>query len=159
MSASNFEVCGPGIGIVAICKGAEIALAMSVFLPQISGTVCINGTNVINGSVLCYRDLCIPLTPYKSKCVRHTRHAVSCLWKKPKGTPSSHCTLLSYPGAGCLLEPPGSPFCYHSRSPFLPLTVLWSREALAHAAAQEHARREIQKYLHLHLKPNQISRL
>ncbi|XP_061488628.1 bile acid-CoA:amino acid N-acyltransferase isoform X1 [Rhineura floridana] len=64
------KICGPGIGIVATCKGAEIALAMSIFLPQIRATVCINGTNAIHGSMLCYRDICIPHIPYKLECMK-----------------------------------------------------------------------------------------
>uniref|UniRef100_A0A8C3SAE2 Bile acid-CoA:amino acid N-acyltransferase n=1 Tax=Chelydra serpentina TaxID=8475 RepID=A0A8C3SAE2_CHESE len=64
-----------------------------------------------------------------------------------------NCTLLSYPGAGHLIEPPGSPFCPCSWSPFFVLPLMWGGEAQPHAAAQEHSWREIQNFLWHHLCP------
>ncbi|KAJ6657109.1 hypothetical protein lerEdw1_002855 [Lerista edwardsae] len=199
------KICGPGVGVLAICKGAEIALAMATFLPQIRATVCINGTNAINGAPLRYRDLCIEPVPYRFECVQVTEEGVLDLFhsveenhteehqssilplEKAQGKilfiigeddrnynskafakqalermrkyGKTHCALLSYPGAGHLLEPPASPFCRCSLSPFFPGPLLWGGEAQAHAAAQVHSWREIKTFLRLHLSPVQSSRL
>lgn len=200
-----FQVYGPGVGVLAICKGAEIALAMATFLPQVQATVCINGTNAINGVPLRYRDLCIEPIVYKCECTRVTEEGVLELFhcvednhteehqrsilplekaqgkilfivgegdrnhnskafamqslKRLKKYGKTHCTILSYPGAGHLIEPPASPFCRCSSSPFIPGPVLWGGEAQAHAAAQVHSWQEIKTFLRLHLSPVQSSRL
>ncbi|KAL8203002.1 UNVERIFIED_CONTAM: hypothetical protein K2H54_035127 [Gekko kuhli] len=199
------KVRGPRLGIVAISKGAEIALAMATYLPQIGATVCINGTNAIHGYPLSYRDLCIQPIPYKSECIVISSHGIvnfSNMFEDPraklhqesvlpvekaqgrillivgesdgnynskafateimermKKLGKTHCALLSYPNAGHLIEPPSSPFCYHSWLPAVSRPVLWGGEAQAHAAAQVHSWREIQKFLHLHLGPTQSSNL
>ncbi|XP_054842990.1 bile acid-CoA:amino acid N-acyltransferase [Eublepharis macularius] len=199
------KVRGPRLGIVAICKGAEIALAMATFLPQIGATVCINGTNAVNGYPLYYRDLCIQPIPYKHECMLITEQGLvdmSNIFGDPQAKlhqgsilpvekaqgkilfivgesdknynskayateilermtklGKTHCTLLSYPGAGHLIEPPSSPCCYQSWLPILSHPVLWGGEAQAHAAAQIHSWREIQKFLYLHLVLAQSSRL
>ncbi|CAH2296677.1 acyl-coenzyme A amino acid N-acyltransferase 1-like [Pelobates cultripes] len=61
----NPKVLGDGVGVVAVCKGAEIALAMASYLPQVKATVCINGTNAVTGNSLSYRDLQIDGIPYQ----------------------------------------------------------------------------------------------
>ncbi|XP_053304198.1 acyl-coenzyme A amino acid N-acyltransferase 1-like [Spea bombifrons] len=61
----NPKVLSDGVGVVAVCKGAEIALAMASYLPQVKATICINGTNAINGTVLTYKDLCVEGIPYE----------------------------------------------------------------------------------------------
>ncbi|XP_006026092.1 acyl-coenzyme A amino acid N-acyltransferase 2-like [Alligator sinensis] len=60
-------------------------------------------------------------------------------------------TLLSYPGAGHLIEPPGSPLCSISVIRGNPKPVHWGGEPEAHAKAQEHSWEEIIKFLKLHL--------
>ncbi|XP_041951848.1 acyl-coenzyme A thioesterase 1-like isoform X2 [Alosa sapidissima] len=54
------KVKGPGIGILSISKSGDLALAMSAFLPGISATVSINGSN---GATVCpihYKGMVIP---------------------------------------------------------------------------------------------------
>ncbi|XP_069088984.1 acyl-coenzyme A amino acid N-acyltransferase 2-like [Pleurodeles waltl] len=58
------KVLGPGVGVIAVSKGAEIALAMATFLKQVKATVWINGLNAMNGTPLRYRDLHMPCIPY-----------------------------------------------------------------------------------------------
>ncbi|XP_053888348.1 bile acid-CoA:amino acid N-acyltransferase [Malaclemys terrapin pileata] len=198
------KVGGAGVGVVAICKGAEIALAMATFLPQITATVCINGTNAIHGTALRYRDLHISPIPYKFECVRFTPLGLLSFFSVMGDTRAEanqgsiipvekaqgqlllvvgesdqnynskayaeevmermrrhgrkNSTLLSYPGAGHLIEPPGSPFCPCSRNPFVVLPLMWGGEAQPHAAAQEHSWREIQKFLCHHLCPTGSSK-
>lgn len=190
---------------MGVCKGAEIALAMATYLPQIGATVCINGTNAINGYPLFYRDFCIQPIPYRQECMLITeqgvidfynifgdpqakQHQASVLpvekaqgkillivgegdknynskgfameiMERMKKLGKTHCALLSYPNAGHLIEPPGSPFCYQSWLPAVSRPVLWGGEAQAHAAAQVHSWKEIQNFLHLHLGPTQSSSL
>ncbi|XP_039399891.1 acyl-coenzyme A amino acid N-acyltransferase 1-like [Mauremys reevesii] len=199
------KVGGAGIGVVGTCKGAEIALAMATFLPQITATVCINGTNAIHGTALRYRDLHISPIPYKLECVRqmplgllsffsvtgdtraeanegsiipvekaqgqllfvvgesdqnyNSKAYAEEVMERMRRHGRKNCTLLSYPGAGHLIEPPGSPFCPCSRTPFFVLPLMWGGEAQPHAAAQEHSWREIQKFLWHHLCPTGISKL
>ncbi|XP_073511187.1 acyl-coenzyme A amino acid N-acyltransferase 1-like [Phyllobates terribilis] len=59
------KVSSDGVGVVAICKGAEIALIMASYLPQVTATVCINGTNAVNCMSLVYGDLIVKAIPYK----------------------------------------------------------------------------------------------
>lgn len=68
-------------------------------------------------------------------------------------------TLLSYPGAGHLLEPPYSPLCCASKLSKLHLFMHWGGEVTLHAAAQEHSWKEIQKFLRKHLIPLVTSQL
>lgn len=79
----------------------------------------------------------------------------------------SNGRMLLYPGAGHLLEPPYAPLCYASRiyPVSAPLNnpiagsynysfsqpLLWGGDPAAHAAAQEHAWGEIQKFFRQHL--------
>lgn len=58
------KVLGPGIGVVGVSKGAEIALLMATFLKQVKATVCINGPTSINGYPVHYRDRRMPCLPY-----------------------------------------------------------------------------------------------
>ncbi|KAM3936665.1 acyl-coenzyme A amino acid N-acyltransferase 1-like [Leptodactylus fuscus] len=67
--AANFLVNHPkvssaGVGVVGLAKGAEIALAMACFIPQIVATVCINGTICVSGQDLRYGDLTIRGLPH-----------------------------------------------------------------------------------------------
>nr|XP_012322554.1 acyl-coenzyme A amino acid N-acyltransferase 1-like [Aotus nancymaae] len=54
----------PGIGVISVCKGAEIGLAMACYLKQVVATVCINGTNASFEIPLRYGDLVV--TPIRS---------------------------------------------------------------------------------------------
>ncbi|XP_069484973.1 acyl-coenzyme A amino acid N-acyltransferase 1-like isoform X2 [Ambystoma mexicanum] len=191
------KVLGPAVGVVAICKGAEIALAMATFLKKVAATVCINGTNSINGMILRYKDLAITGSPYMPECIcthrngamaaynalvdpREPRHQDCILpverargqilfivggddrnynsklyaeeaLKRLKRHGKSNAQLLFYPGAGHLIEPPGSPLCDMSSSPFFPLPLMWGGELEAHCRAQEHSWKEIQTFLQCHL--------
>ncbi|XP_006116714.2 acyl-coenzyme A amino acid N-acyltransferase 2-like isoform X1 [Pelodiscus sinensis] len=62
-------------------------------------------------------------------------------------------TLLSYPGAGHLIEPPGSPLCSISLIRGSPKPVHWGGKPEPHARAQEHSWQEIVKFLECHLGP------
>ncbi|KAJ1168970.1 hypothetical protein NDU88_000882 [Pleurodeles waltl] len=59
------KVLGPTVGVLATCKGAEIALTMAIFLKQVGAAICINGTNSITVMTLRYRDLCIKGSDYR----------------------------------------------------------------------------------------------
>ncbi|XP_024415820.2 bile acid-CoA:amino acid N-acyltransferase [Desmodus rotundus] len=63
----------------------------------------------------------------------------------------SNGRMLVYPGAGHLIEPPYAPLCYASRNNAGSLILLWGGDPAAHAAAQEHAWGEIQKFFRQHL--------
>ncbi|XP_006010654.1 acyl-coenzyme A amino acid N-acyltransferase 1-like [Latimeria chalumnae] len=60
----------------------------------------------------------------------------------------SNYKLLSYPGAGHLIEPPCSPFCLASWNNVHGMAVIMGGEGSAHARAQEDSWREIQSFLH-----------
>ncbi|XP_063816413.1 acyl-coenzyme A amino acid N-acyltransferase 1-like [Pseudophryne corroboree] len=61
------EVFGEGIGVVGVSKGAEIALAMASYFPQVAAAVCINGTNAMHGSTLSYGDLVLREIPHQTE--------------------------------------------------------------------------------------------
>ncbi|XP_044132270.1 acyl-coenzyme A amino acid N-acyltransferase 1-like [Bufo gargarizans] len=195
---SHPKVSGDGIGVVAICKGAEIALAMASYLPQVAATVCINGTNAVNGNSIIYGDLLLKGIPYNverilitdfgslsfSKAMNNPRkpeHQDSILpLEKARGPilflvgdkdqiynslffaqeakaraemyGKKDVYVQCYPGAGHLLEPPGSPFCPVSQSPFLPLPLTWGGELLPHCSAQETSWKELQEFLRRKIK-------
>ncbi|XP_055973217.1 bile acid-CoA:amino acid N-acyltransferase isoform X2 [Sorex fumeus] len=201
--AANFllahpKIQGPGVGVVGVSKGAEIALSMACFLKQIVATVCINGPTTANEpSPHRYRDLTIPgaipsperlqfdsfgnlifrqykwegLDEYNQKsiipvekahgqilfivgeddqCVNSKDCAEQSL-RQLRSHGKSNGRILAYPGAGHLIEPPYSPLCYASWSPGFPSPLLWGGQPEAHAAAQEHAWAEIQKFLRQNL--------
>ncbi|XP_037653293.1 bile acid-CoA:amino acid N-acyltransferase-like [Choloepus didactylus] len=68
-------------------------------------------------------------------------------------------TLLSYPGAGHLIDPPYAPLCYASSLKQLPVYLIWGGDVALHAAAQEHSWKEIQMFLRKHLIPDVSSQL
>ncbi|KAG8456829.1 hypothetical protein GDO86_002567 [Hymenochirus boettgeri] len=190
----NPKVLGDGIGVLGTSKGAEIALCMASYLPQVKATVCINGSNVVNGNSLMYGDVSIRGLPYQlekvlitesgamqtSSCYGDTRNPeyqdsviplekatgpiLFCVGDKDQICDGLYfaneaftrarkhgkwdVTVRCYPGAGHLLEPPGSPFCPFSQFPFFQLPVMWGGELLAHCAAQETCWRDIQTFLH-----------
>ncbi|XP_009459209.1 PREDICTED: LOW QUALITY PROTEIN: bile acid-CoA:amino acid N-acyltransferase [Nipponia nippon] len=190
------KVRGPGLGVVGVSKGAEVALAMASFLPQVVATVWINGTAFLHGNPLVYKDLRIPPIPYYTERVIFTELGAldnSAIFADPRDPaystsaipaekirgkvlfvvgeadrsfnsklfaelamarmPPENCRLLSYPGAGHLIEPPGSPLCSISSIRGTPRPVVWGGEAQAHAKAQEHSWQEIVQFLELHLGP------
>ncbi|KAM4666735.1 acyl-coenzyme A amino acid N-acyltransferase 1-like isoform 1-T1 [Amazona ochrocephala] len=184
------KVRGPGLGVIGVSKGAEVALAMASFLPLVVATVWINGTAFLHGNPLVYRDLCIPAIPYgverllitemgaldNSAVFNDPRHPMSRSSAIPveriKGKvlfvvgeadrslnsklfarlamarmPPEQGRILSYPGAGHLIEPPCSPLCSISCIRGSPRPLLWGGEAKAHARAQEHSWKEIIRFL------------
>ncbi|XP_044512943.1 bile acid-CoA:amino acid N-acyltransferase-like [Gracilinanus agilis] len=71
----------------------------------------------------------------------------------------SNGTLISYPGAGHLIEPPYSPLCVASWNPFISKPIWWGGEPIPHAEAQEHSWKEILKFLRRHLTSTSINKL
>ena len=67
--------------------------------------------------------------------------------------PQDAYRLLSYPGAGHLIEPPGSPLCSISSLRGSPRPVVWGGEPVPHARAQQHSWQEIVQFMELHLNP------
>ncbi|XP_075711082.1 acyl-coenzyme A amino acid N-acyltransferase 1-like [Rhinoderma darwinii] len=202
---SHPKVSGDGVGVVAICKGAEMALAMATYLPQVAATVCINGTNAVNGNSLTYGDLVLTGIPYYPERIlitdigalsltnsmddpRKPEHKDSILplekargpilflvgdkdqnynslffAREAKSRAEKHgkkdVYLQCYPGAGHLLEPPGSPFCLVSQSPFFPLPLTWGGELLTHCRAQETSWKVLQEFLNRNIKGSRRNKL
>ncbi|KAM4049905.1 LOW QUALITY PROTEIN: acyl-coenzyme A amino acid N-acyltransferase 1-like [Anomaloglossus baeobatrachus] len=199
------KVSGDGVGVVAICKGAEMALAMASYLPQVAATVCINGTNAVNGNSLVYGDLIINGIPYKVEGLLITDFlslSVANTMDDPR-KPEFQDTILPlekargpilfmvgdkdenynslffakeaksraekygkkdvyvqcYPGAGHLIEPPGSPFCPVSQSPFFPLPLIWGGELIPHCRAQETSWKELQEFLRTKIRCSRRNKL
>ncbi|XP_039922334.1 acyl-coenzyme A amino acid N-acyltransferase 2-like [Hirundo rustica] len=188
------KVRGPGLGVVGVSKGAEVALAMATFLPQVVATVWINGTAFMHGNPLVYKELRIPPIPYYTERVLFTELGAmdnSAIFADPRDPayrasaipvekirgkvlfvvgeadrsfnsklfaelalarmPPESGRILSYPGAGHLIEPPGSPLCSNSSIRGTPRPLAWGGEPQPHARAQEHSWQEILKFLELHL--------
>ncbi|XP_067895594.1 acyl-coenzyme A thioesterase 5-like isoform X2 [Heterodontus francisci] len=51
------QVKGPGIGVIGSSKGADLALSMATFIPQVAACVCISGCNANTISDLHYKDM------------------------------------------------------------------------------------------------------
>lgn len=202
---SHPKVSSDGIGVVAICKGAEMGLAMACYLPQVAATVCINGTNAVNGNSLIYGDLILNGIPYNPERILITDYGSLNLTnsmddpRKPEHQDSilplekargpilfmvgdkdqnynslffareaiaravrygrKDVYLQCYPGAGHLLEPPGSPFCQVSQSPFFPLPLTWGGELLPHCRAQETSWKELQEFFSRNIKCSRRNKL
>ncbi|EGW01598.1 Bile acid-CoA:amino acid N-acyltransferase [Cricetulus griseus] len=198
------KVLGPGVGIISVCKGAEIGLSMAINLKQIKATVLINGPNFVTsdphvyhgqvnlpvpcnvefvttnalGLVEFYRAFeetadkdskyCFPIEKAQGHFLFvvgeddknlnskvHAHQATAQLIKSGK----KNWTLLSYPGAGHLIEPPYAPLCSASRIPYVIPSISWGGDVILHAAAQEHSWKEIQKFLKKHLILDKTSQL
>ncbi|KAL1776795.1 bile acid-CoA:amino :amino acid N-acyltransferase [Sigmodon hispidus] len=198
------KVLGPGVGVVSVCKGAEVGLSMAINLKQIKATVLINGPNFVtcephvyrgqvNNPIPCNIELittnalgfvefyrtyeetadkdskyCFPIEKAEGHFLFvvgeddknlnskvHAHQATAQLVKSGK----KNWTLLSYPGAGHLIEPPYSPLCSSSRIPFVIPNLSWGGQVIPHAAAQEHSWKEIQNFLKKHLLPDISSQL
>ncbi|XP_039200171.1 acyl-coenzyme A amino acid N-acyltransferase 2-like isoform X1 [Crotalus tigris] len=65
----------------------------------------------------------------------------------------TNCRLLSYPKAGHMIEPPGSPTCFISSIRGSPISTIWGGEMKSHAKAEEHFWKEVLKFFELHLSP------
>ncbi|KAG8125495.1 hypothetical protein E2320_020718 [Naja naja] len=61
----NPKVSGPGLGVIGLSKGAEIALAMSTFLKEVMASVCINGPTRMCGTPLHFHDVTIHGASYQ----------------------------------------------------------------------------------------------
>ncbi|XP_031967731.1 acyl-coenzyme A amino acid N-acyltransferase 2-like isoform X1 [Corvus moneduloides] len=188
------KVRGPGLGVVGVSKGAEVALAMAAFLPQVAATVWINGTAFLHGNPLVYKEVRIPPIPYYTERVLFTELGAmdnSAIFADPRDPayrasaipvekirgkvlfvvgeadrsfnsklfaelalarmPPESGRILSYPGAGHLIEPPGSPLCSNSSIRGTPRPVAWGGEPQPHARAQEDSWQEILQFLELQL--------
>lgn len=188
------KVRGPGLGVVGVSKGAEVALAMAAFLPQVVATVWINGTAFLHGNPLVYKELRIPPIPHYTERILFTELGAmdnSAIFADPRDPayrtsaipvekiqgkvlfvvgeadrsfnsklfaelalarmPPESGRILSYPGAGHLIEPPGSPLCSTSSIRGTPRPVAWGGEPQPHARAQEDSWREILQFLELQL--------
>ncbi|XP_039200183.1 bile acid-CoA:amino acid N-acyltransferase-like isoform X2 [Crotalus tigris] len=200
----NPKVRGPGLGIIGLSKGAEIALAMSTFLKEVVASVCINGPTILS-TPLHFHDVSIPGASYSSEKLLINEMELATIYyylghpldekyevstipvekaqghvlfvvgeadqsfnsrvfaeaalAREKKHGKNHCSLLFYPGAGHLIEPPGSPVCFAYPLRFSPLPIQWGGEVKPHAKAQEHSWNEILNFLKFHLGPLQNSNL
>ncbi|XP_078528029.1 acyl-coenzyme A amino acid N-acyltransferase 1-like isoform X2 [Lissotriton helveticus] len=96
-------VLGPTVGVVATCKGADIALAMATLLKQVGATICINGTISIHAMTLRYRDLCINGPTYMLEFARITDSGavdIYDMFVDPR-TPEYQDSLLPVERASC----------------------------------------------------------
>ncbi|XP_008052731.1 bile acid-CoA:amino acid N-acyltransferase-like [Carlito syrichta] len=198
------KVIGPGIGVVSVCRGAEIGLSMAIHLKQVTATVLINGPNFVFDTPHVYHDqiyrplFCsaqlVSINAFGLAELYHIfeearvedsqslfpiekaqGHFLFIVGEDDKNINSkayaeqataqlrshgkNNWTLLSYPGAGHLIEPPYSPLCCASSLYNVYINVHWGGEVIPHAAAQEHSWKEIQKFLRKHLIPTVTSQL
>lgn len=65
----------------------------------------------------------------------------------------TNCSLLTYPEAGHMIDPPGSPICFISSVRGNPILTVWGGETKPHAKAEEHFWKEVLKFFELHLGP------
>ncbi|OPJ74116.1 acyl-coenzyme A amino acid N-acyltransferase 1 [Patagioenas fasciata monilis] len=142
------KVRGPGLGVIGVSKGAEVALAMATFLPQVVATVWINGTAFLHGNPLLYRDLRIPSIPYFVERIVFVEMGAldnSAIF----GDPQDPIKLFAQLAMARIV----------SSIRGTPKPVVWGGESQAHAKAQEHSWQEIIQFLELHLGPTTTVKL
>ncbi|KAG8454823.1 hypothetical protein GDO86_001153 [Hymenochirus boettgeri] len=202
---NNPKVSNDGVGVVGLSKGAEVALAMASYLPQVKATIWINGTNAVNGTTLTYGNLCIRGIPYEShktvitstsainmkqiygdtrnpeyqdrllplekakgpilflvgeddQCCDSLKYANEAL-ARAKKYGKINVRISSYPRAGHLIEPPGSPFCLVSPAAFSPAPFMWGGELESHCYAQELSWKEMHDFLSVNIRQSKHSKL
>ncbi|XP_075049439.1 acyl-coenzyme A thioesterase 1-like [Mixophyes fleayi] len=70
------KVRGPGVGVIGTGKGADLALSMITFLPQVVAAVSISGCCANTAANLNYKDFTIPGLTYNMSRVRVSETAV-----------------------------------------------------------------------------------
>ncbi|XP_073466482.1 LOW QUALITY PROTEIN: acyl-coenzyme A thioesterase 1-like [Aquarana catesbeiana] len=70
------KVRGPGVGVIGTGKGADLALSMITFLPQVVAAVSISGCCANTAASLSYKDLTIPGLTYNMSRVQVSETAV-----------------------------------------------------------------------------------
>ncbi|KAM4690623.1 acyl-coenzyme A thioesterase 1-like isoform 1-T1 [Rhinophrynus dorsalis] len=70
------KVRGPGVGVIGTGKGADLALSMITFLPQVVAAVSISGCCANTAASLTYKDFTIPALRYNMSRVRISEAAV-----------------------------------------------------------------------------------
>ncbi|XP_008942749.1 PREDICTED: acyl-coenzyme A thioesterase 5-like, partial [Merops nubicus] len=66
------QVKGPGVGVLGYSKGADLSLAMAVFLKNITAVASINGPVANLITPLRYKDKTIPVLPVEKKRIKVT---------------------------------------------------------------------------------------
>ncbi|KAK1789836.1 hypothetical protein P4O66_015713, partial [Electrophorus voltai] len=170
------KVCPERVAMMGLSFGASVTLGMAAYSSVIKPrcVICINGSHImpVNGSLsdvfdaikknvkntrydeeqrIIWRDLLLPVPedPLKKVDIK----------KMMKRAGNSHLlTVLSYPGAGHLIEPPYSP---HVRaSNFIlqetkeKVVVLWGGQTKPHCLAQEDSWHKTLAFLEQHLYSN-----
>ncbi|XP_071978852.1 acyl-coenzyme A amino acid N-acyltransferase 2-like [Engystomops pustulosus] len=182
------KVSKPKVGVLGVSKGAEIALVLASYLPQVGATVSINGTcNVFGGSIYHKGKVLIKGTPYTQEKMVITSEgllktagfyqecpsslipvekaqgsilfvageadqyynskyfaAVASYRMRKNGQNKGR--MISYPGAGHLIEPPGFPFCWASNLRGHNIPIIWGGEMIPHCEAENSVWKELQVF-------------
>lgn len=178
---------------MGVSKGAEIALVLASFLPQVGATVSINGTcNVYGGTIYHDGKVLIKGTPYAQEKMVITAEGLLKTAGFYVESPTSYIPveqaqgqilfvageadqyynskqfanqalsrmrkhgrnngrMISYPGAGHLIEPPGFPFCWASHLRGHSIPIVWGGEMIPHCEAEDSIWKEIQFFFRQHL--------
>ncbi|XP_056390448.1 acyl-coenzyme A amino acid N-acyltransferase 1-like [Hyla sarda] len=191
------KVSMPKVGVLGVSKGAEIALVLASFLPQIGATVSINGTCSVYGGTI-YRDgeVLIKGTPYRQEKMvitaegllkvagfyesptsyipveraqghilfvagesdqyYNSKHFAESALSRMRKQGQSNGRMISYAGAGHLIEPPGFPFCWASHLRGHNIPIIWGGEMIPHCEAEKSIWKELQLFFlqHLNLSSN-----
>ena len=67
---------------------------------------------------------------------------------------ATNIEVVTYQGAGHLIEPPYAPFCYVSYHKIMNTNLVWGGKQVAHSKAQEHSWKLIQNFFSQHLIKN-----
>ncbi|XP_072272543.1 acyl-coenzyme A amino acid N-acyltransferase 1-like [Pyxicephalus adspersus] len=103
---SHPKVSGKGVGVIGVSKGAEMALAMASYLPQIAGAVCINGTMVLTESIVSYGDMILPGIPLQKEKMLFTHSGAlhtSHIYEDLKKNENQTCVLPVEKANGSIL--------------------------------------------------------
>ncbi|RXG58628.1 Acyl-coenzyme A amino acid N-acyltransferase 1 [Armadillidium vulgare] len=156
---SHKKVKKPHIGVIGVSKGADVALIMATFIPEVKCAIGINGciSNLISPFRVTddYIISPLPFMSEKIKLVNKTGLVINDGYANPEDNPETivpiyksdakflfiigedDMSICSYKGAGHLLEPPYSPLCFSSYHKVYDIVLLYGGEIKKHTEAQE----------------------
>ncbi|RXG58627.1 Bile acid-CoA:amino acid N-acyltransferase, partial [Armadillidium vulgare] len=159
---SHKKVKKPYVGAIGVSKGADLALAMATFIPEVKCVIGINGCiSSVNSPFRVTNDYIIQPLPFVFKNVKVFENIGFCFNEshaEPEDFPEtiipiyrSNAKFLfiicAYEGAGHLIEPPYSPLCFWSYHKTYDSVFVWGGEIKKHTEAQEKSWVEIISFI------------
>ncbi|KAL5008828.1 hypothetical protein ScPMuIL_014409 [Solemya velum] len=167
-----------GLGVVGVSKGGEIGHVMARYMPEVKVLVAISAPTYYVFPGIRHPDdkrherdilhvISIPILLFEAwrgdakilsilgeddqsmNIGLHQR-----LWNTIPADKKANMEMVTYPGAGHLIEPPYTPHYPSSYNNFMDVWLAWGGTPKPHADAQEKSWRRILQFLNTHLQMN-----